>query len=146
MRREKPFWLRKTLDTLTRAEWESLCDGCGKCCVNKLEDEDTGEVFQTNVACTLLDPFSCRCRDYKNRKTIVPECIRLTPKRVLHLDWLPETCGYVRVSRGQDLPDWHHLKTGSTETIHQAGQSVRGKVISEDGIDDFNDYIVDDTW
>ena len=141
-----PFWRTKRLDQMTRCEWESLCDGCGKCCVNKLEDEETGEIFQTNVACKLLDGQSCQCSNYKHRKTLVPDCIRLTPAKLATIDWLPSTCGYVRVARGKDLPSWHHLKTGTRETMHKAGKSVRGRVISEDIAACLEDHVIDEKW
>lgn len=142
----KPFWKTKRLDQMSKAEWESLCDGCGKCCVNKLEDEETGEIFQTNVACKLLDPQSCLCSNYKARKKLVPDCIRLTPARIASMDWLPSTCGYVRVANGKDLPSWHHLKTGTRETMHAAGKSVRGRTISEDVAGALEDHVVDRRW
>jgi uncharacterized protein len=142
----KPFWRSKSLAKMSKAEWESLCDGCGKCCVNKLEDEETGDIFQTNVACRLLDSHSCQCSNYGQRKSLVPDCIRLTPSRVAKLDWLPRTCGYVRVANGEDLPDWHHLKTGSREAMHAAGMSVRGRIISEDVAACLEDHIIDEAW
>lgn len=139
----EPFWKRKTLAEMSRNEWESLCDGCGKCCVNKLEFEDTGKVVQTKVACKLLDLQTCRCGDYKNRKKLVPDCIRLTPAAVRKMDWLPSTCGYRLVDAGRDLYWWHPLVSGDPRTVHEAGISVRGRVISEVGVDDLEDYIVD---
>ena len=138
-----PFWQRKSLAEMSQKEWESLCDGCGKCCVNKLEFEDTGKVVQTNVACKLLDTQSCRCSDYKNRKKLVPDCIRLTPKVVSKMDWLPDTCGYRLIDAGKDLYWWHPLVSGDVHTVHEAGISVRGRVISETGVDDLEDHIVD---
>ena len=125
------FWHEKTLAQMTRAEWESLCDGCGKCCIHKLEDEDTGELLPTNIACRLLDRRNGRCSDYRNRKAHVPECVRLTPEKVLSLDWLPSSCAYVRLARGESLPDWHHLITGDPESVHAAGMSTRGWTVSE---------------
>ncbi|MDA0991245.1 MAG: YcgN family cysteine cluster protein [Verrucomicrobia bacterium] len=129
MNDEQPFWQRKRLTEMTDAEWESLCDGCAKCCVHKLEDEDTGEIEYTNLACRLLDLHACRCSDYANRHTLVPACIRLKPDAIPY--WMPETCAYRLVAEGQDLPDWHPLKTGDKESVHRAGISVRGCVISE---------------
>lgn len=140
---EEPFWRRKTLAEMTRREWEQLCDGCGKCCLHKLEDEDTGQVLQTNVACRLLDLGSCRCSDYAHRKTKVPDCLRLTPTMVGKLTWLPSTCGYRLVAEGRDLAWWHPLVSGDPETVHQAGISVRGRAVSERRVDDLEDYIVD---
>lgn len=142
-KQEVPFWQRKTLAQMSAKEWESLCDGCGKCCVNKLEFEDTGKIVQTNVACKLLDSQTCRCADYKNRKKLVPDCIRLTPKVVRTMDWLPSTCAYRLIDASKELYWWHHLVSGDPETVHQAGISVRGRVISEEGVADLEDHIVD---
>jgi uncharacterized cysteine cluster protein YcgN (CxxCxxCC family) len=111
----KPFWETKTLREMTRTEWESLCDGCGKCCVHKLEDEDTGELHATNVACRLLNRRTGQCSDYRNRRAHVPECVRLTPEKVETLDWLPDSCAYLRLQRGQGLADWHPLVSGDPE-------------------------------
>lgn len=139
-----PFWQAKSLRQMDRAEWESLCDGCGKCCVHKLEDEDTGELVATNVACRLLDRRTGRCKDYRNRRAYVPECVRLTPEKVLELDWLPSTCAYLLLAEGKDLPDWHPLITGDPESVHAAGQSVRGWTVSEDDVgDDLENFVVD---
>lgn len=139
----RPFWREKTLRQMSRAEWESLCDGCGKCCVHKLEDEDTGELLATNVACRLLDRRTGRCKDYRNRRAYVPECVRLTPEKLLELDWLPSTCAYRLLAEGKDLPDWHPLITGDPESVHAAGQSVRGWTVSEDDVGDLEDFVVD---
>jgi hypothetical protein len=143
---QPPFWRRKTLGEMTSTEWESLCDGCARCCLNKLEDEDTGEIAWTDLACRLLDAGSCRCSDYDNRSTRVPDCLTLDVERVETLSWLPPTCGYRLVSEGLDLYWWHPLVSGSPETVHQAGISVRGRVKSEDGIPlaQWEDHIV--TW
>ena len=127
----EPFWRVKSLADMTTAEWESLCDGCGKCCLNKLEDEDTGEILVTRVACRLLDDATCRCSDYADRLSHVPECISLTPAKVDGLYWLPATCAYRLVSEGRDLRWWHHLVSGDPNTVHEAGVSVRGATISE---------------
>jgi uncharacterized protein len=124
------FW-EAPIESLDRAQWEALCDGCGKCCLNKVEDEDTGRIYPTNVACKLLDLTSCRCADYRNRKAIVPECLRLTPRKIDDYVWLPATCAYVLRAAGKPLPDWHYLMSGSRETIHDAGMSVRHRAISE---------------
>ncbi|MEQ8479649.1 MAG: YcgN family cysteine cluster protein [Hoeflea sp.] len=141
----KPFWQTKTLDEMTAAEWESLCDGCGRCCLNKLEDWDTGEIAWTSIACRLLDGHTCRCRDYDNRQATVPDCIGLTPAQVETITWLPPTCGYRLVREGRDLYWWHHLVSGDPETVHQAGVSVRGRTRSEEGVDveDFEDFLVE---
>jgi len=134
--REK-FWERHALTELTHAEWEALCDGCGKCCLNKLEDEDTGEVDLTRVACQLLDGQTCRCKQYATRREIVPECISLTPEAIPgHLYWLPQTCAYRLLHLGEPLPAWHPLKTGEAASTHRAGVSVRGLTVSELDVDD----------
>jgi uncharacterized cysteine cluster protein YcgN (CxxCxxCC family) len=127
----EPFWKTKTLAEMTRAEWESLCDGCGRCCLHKLRDDDTGEVSWTNVSCRLLDGQSCQCTDYANRRRRVPDCVRLTPEALADIDWLPPTCAYRRLNDGQDLPNWHPLVTGDPDSVHSAGISVRGRVIDE---------------
>ncbi len=137
------FWRTTPLDRMTRAQWESLCDGCGKCCVHKLEDEETGELLPTNVACRLLDRRTGRCKDYRNRRAHVPECVRLTPARVHQLDWLPATCAYLLVANGEDLPDWHPLVSGDPESVHRAGQSVRGWTVSEDDAGPLEHHIVE---
>ncbi|WP_428248466.1 YcgN family cysteine cluster protein [Ferrovibrio sp.] len=140
---EKPFWRRKTLKQLTTAEWESLCDGCGKCCLYRLEDEDEGTLEATNVACRLLDCKSGACSNYAKRKEIVPDCIKLTPAVVAKMDWLPATCGYRRVHLGKDLPWWHYLKSGDRDLVHKLGVSVRGKAISELKSGPLEHHIVD---
>lgn len=142
---DKPFWKTKTLAEMTSGEWESLCDGCGLCCLNKLEDWDTGDVVFTSVACRLLDGESCRCKDYENRQATVPDCVQLTVDVVETISWLPPTCGYRLVSEGVDLYWWHPLVSGDPDTVHQAGISVRGRTISEDDVDieDFEDYVVE---
>ncbi|HOV03428.1 MAG TPA: YcgN family cysteine cluster protein [Kaistiaceae bacterium] len=140
-----PFWRAKRLEAMTAEEWESLCDGCARCCLMKLEDIDTGEIAWTDVACTLLETDSCRCRDYPGRHDIVPDCISLDPKTVRTLSWLPPTCAYRLVAEGRDLDWWHPLVSGSAETVHRAGISVRGRVVREDevDIDDLEDHVVD---
>lgn len=128
---EQPKFWEAPIESLDRAQWEALCDGCGKCCLNKVEDEDTGRIYPTNVACKLLDLDTCRCADYRNRKAIVPECLRLTPRDIDNFVWLPSTCAYVLRAAGEPLPEWHYLVSGSRETIHDAGMSVRHRAISE---------------
>jgi len=140
------FWTLP-LSTLTPAEWEALCDGCGKCCLNKLEDEDTGEVFFTNVACRLLDGHSCRCGNYTDRKKIVPECVVLTVKTLPDIAyWLPMTCAYRLRAEGRPLFDWHPLLSGDAESVHAAGQSVRDWTVPEFAVDeeDWEDHIIED--
>lgn len=143
---QKPFWLTTTLDEMSAQQWESLCDGCGRCCLIKLEDEDTGEILATDIGCRLFDAGSCRCRDYANRSSIVPDCITLTPQAVRTLRWLPPTCGYRLVAEGRDLAWWHPLVSGDAETVVAAGVSVRGRVFAgEDEVSesDVPDRIVD---
>ena len=138
-----PFWETTPLSRMTRDQWESLCDGCGKCCLHKLEDEDTGEVHATNVACKMLDRRHGRCTDYRNRRAYVPECVRLTPALLHQLDWLPSTCAYRLLADGEPLPDWHPLKTGDPESVHRAGESVRGWTVSEVDVTALEDHVVD---
>ena len=131
-----PFWKSKSLTELSKDEWESLCDGCGKCCCIRLEDEDTADIYITDVVCKLFDPNSCQCTDYPNRSKKVPDCVTLTPDNVDKLHWMPQTCAYRLVARGEDLPDYHHLISGSRNSIHQAGMSVQDAVISETLVDE----------
>lgn len=123
-----PFWRSKTLEEMTEAEWESLCDGCGRCCLVKLEDEDTGRIHATDIGCRLFDAATCRCHDYANRSKTVPDCVTLTPEAVRTLPWLPPTCAYRLLGEGKDLPWWHPLVSGDPQTVITAGVSVRGKV------------------
>ncbi|HEX8164773.1 MAG TPA: YcgN family cysteine cluster protein [Beijerinckiaceae bacterium] len=133
----EPFWRVKTLEAMTDAEWESLCDGCARCCLVKLEDEETGAIHYTDVGCTLLDAGACRCKDYGNRQAKVPDCVRLQPRNIRELSWMPPTCAYRLVAQGRDLYWWHPLVSGDPETVHAAGISVRGRVA---GIED--DYSI----
>lgn len=139
----EPFWKTKTLEQLSPKEWESLCDCCAKCCLEKLEDEDTGEILYTNVACRLLDIDSCTCSNYPERQRFVYSCIRLTSKKVRELPWLPSTCAYRLVAEGKDLPHWHPLITGDKESTKKSGQSCHGRIISERIVQDLEDYICD---
>ena len=122
------FWTEKTLEEMTPEEWESLCDGCGRCCLVKLEDDDTAQIYATDVGCQLFDPESCRCQDYAHRSEKVSDCITLTPELVRNLPWLPPSCAYRLVMEGKDLPAWHPLQSGSPDSVHKAGISVRGRV------------------
>ncbi len=139
-----PFWKQKTLDEMNQAEWESLCDGCARCCLLKLEDVDTGEIAYTDIACRLLDSGACRCGDYENRQNTVPDCVALKPENIDDLQWMPSSCAYRRISEGKELAWWHPLVSGDANTVHEAGISVRGRVIPERRGDDPEDRIV--TW
>jgi hypothetical protein len=142
-----PFWEVKTLGEMTTAEWESLCDGCGLCCLVRFEDEDTGEVIPTRVHCRLFNAKTCRCSDYANRRMFVPECIKLTPGNIEDLEWMPRSCAYRRLHEGKTLPRWHPLITGDPESVHRAGVSIRGQTFSEAKLadpEDALDYIATD--
>jgi uncharacterized cysteine cluster protein YcgN (CxxCxxCC family) len=142
---EPPFWKTKTLAEMTDGEWESLCDGCGRCCLVKLEDEDTAEIFYTDIGCRLLDGQACRCRDYPNRSARVDDCVRLTAKNLSELNWLPPTCAYRLLANGGDLYWWHPLVSGDPESVHAAGVSVRARVSSDEDalpVDKIAEHIV----
>ncbi|MEY2862891.1 MAG: hypothetical protein RLY58_598 [Pseudomonadota bacterium] len=138
------FWTQYSLDQLNIAEWEALCDGCGLCCLVKLEDEDTHEVAYTKLACKLLDCKTARCSDYANRKQQVPDCVQLTPDMVGQLHWLPPSCAYKRLDNGQALPRWHPLLTGTPKSVREARKSAAGRCIPETDVhdDDIEDYVV----
>ena len=141
------FWETKRLDQMSEAEWEALCDGCGKCCLNKLEDEDSVDVALTRVACRLLDDASCRCAQYEIRHQFVPDCIVLKPSNIeSHLYWMPQTCAYRLLHEGRGLADWHPLISGTPETVHDAGVSMRGRTVSEFDVadEDWEDHIIDE--
>ena len=131
------FWKRKSLAEMTPDEWESLCDGCGLCCMQKVQDEDSGDVFYTDIACRLFDIDSCRCTDYANRVQQVPDCLVLTPDEKDAYEWLPGSCAYRRLANGMDLPGWHPLITGRPESVHEAGISMQGKAVSENDTDEW---------
>jgi len=143
--KEARFWETKQLTEMSTDEWEALCDGCGKCCLLKLEDEDTGDIAYTRLHCRLLDDQTCRCSDYDNRKAIVPDCVILTPKSVAELKWMPRTCSYRLIHEGKPLPDWHHLKTDDHTLVHRDGHSIQGRTVSEETVfeEDQMDWIVD---
>ena len=141
------FWETKRLTDLSPDEWEALCDGCGKCCMNKLEDEETGEVVLTRVSCRLFDDGSCRCSQYEIRHQFVPECIVMSPKTLpQNLYWMPETCAYKLLWNGNALPDWHPLLTGDPDSVHDAGVSMQGVTIPEFEVDedDWEDHIIEE--
>ena len=138
-----PFWRAKTLAQMSQAEWESLCDGCGKCCLHKLEDEDTGRIYPTNVACRLLDLTTARCGDYKHRRRHVPDCLTLTRAKVDDLEWLPQSCAYRLRAEGEPLPDWHYLVCGDRDAVHRAGQSIVGWTVGEDVAGPLENHLVE---
>lgn len=137
-----PFWLTKTLDEMTDAEWEQLCDGCGQCCLNKLQDDETDEILYTNVACDQLDANTCLCRNYDNRFQYEPDCIKLTRENLLTISWLPETCAYAYFYRFQTLPNWHPLITGNKDEMHKQRVSVRNRVVYEADVIYWEDHII----
>lgn len=142
----QPFWMLKTLDEMSSSEWESLCDGCARCCLYKLQDEDTGEIFFTRVVCKYLDLETCRCTDYEHRNEIMPTCIELNPRLARELTWIPSTCAYARLARGEKLSWWHPLVSQNRSSVHIAGISVKDRCISEDLVDletELEDYVVD---
>jgi uncharacterized cysteine cluster protein YcgN (CxxCxxCC family) len=128
----KPFWQTRTLAELSKAEWESLCDGCGRCCLRKLEDSNSGQIAYTDVSCRLLDTDTCRCRNYARRTELVADCVELTPDDLDMLEWMPSTCAYRLLHSGKPLPDWHPLVSGSAESVHAAGIAVTGRCVSEE--------------
>jgi len=140
------FWETKTLREMSPAEWESLCDGCAKCCCIRLEDEDDGAIYVTNLSCKLLCTKTAQCSDYENRKTYVPDCVQITPEKAEQLKWMPKTCAYRLIAHGQPLPEYHHLISGSRQTIHDVGMSVAGAVISEEGVPDGKQYQYITQW
>lgn len=140
----KKFWEGKKLSELSREQWEALCDGCGRCCLHKVEDETTGRIYQTNLACRLLDLQTAQCSNYRHRRSHVPDCLQLRPDLVSKLYWLPKTCAYRLVDEGKPLPDWHYLVSGSRETVHEAGISIRGWAVNELDAGDIENHILED--
>jgi uncharacterized cysteine cluster protein YcgN (CxxCxxCC family) len=141
---QPPFWQQKGLEALSPEEWESLCDGCAKCCMNKLEDPQSGEIHYTNVVCNLLDLQTCQCADYPNRSIRVPECVTLTPQHARELNWMPATCAYRLLASGKDLPTWHPLVTGNRLSMLRAGQHICGRVIHEKDAGQLEHHLI--TW
>jgi len=139
---ENSFWKHKTIEQMTPEEWESLCDGCAKCCIFKFEEDETGHILQTDVVCKLLDLSNCYCTQYEQRKTLVPDCITITPENILNLKWMPVSCSYRLLALGKDLPKWHPLVTGNNKSAQQAGKTVQGNVVSETEIDDLEQRII----
>ena len=137
------FWKTKKLSEMTVQEWESLCDGCGKCCLNKLEDEDTGELYWTSVACDLIDLGTCRCTRYSERTRLVPECLDLKQHAFAEFNWLPATCAYRLLTDGEDLPDWHPLVSGNADSVHDAGVSISSYAMKESEVEDLEDHIIE---
>ena len=138
-----PFWKTKTLDEMTQAEWESLCDGCGRCCLHKLRDEETDELSFTNVSCRLLNTENCQCSDYGNRFAKVPDCVQLTPTILREIDWLPPSCAYRLLEEGRDLPKWHPLVSGDPQTVISSGASAAGRVVNERDAGPLEHHVVD---
>jgi uncharacterized cysteine cluster protein YcgN (CxxCxxCC family) len=144
----KDFWKKKKLEEMSPEEWEALCDGCGICCLYKVEDTDAGEVVLTNVVCRFLDVHACRCQLYDERNNAMPTCIKLTPSKIAELGWLPETCAYKLVLAGRPLPEWHPLVSGDPESVHRAGASIRGRVLAESEVNmnRLEEYIIEDIY
>ncbi|WP_444998262.1 YcgN family cysteine cluster protein [Aliikangiella sp. IMCC44359] len=140
------FWERIPLKELSEPQWESLCDSCCQCCAHKLQDEDTGEIVKTNVVCRHLDVSKGQCTVYSQRHIYVPDCIKVTPENAGELTWMPDTCAYKLLANGEPLPKWHPLETGDINSTAFAGASVLNKVLSEDDVDDLEDYVVDDNY
>ncbi|MDP5254732.1 MULTISPECIES: YcgN family cysteine cluster protein [unclassified Vibrio] len=138
----QPFWQTKTLEAMSEDEWESLCDGCGKCCLHKLMDEDTEEVYYTNVACSWLNDQTCSCKDYANRFESGESCLKLSREKIAEFHWLPNTCAYRLLAEGKSLPVWHPLITGSKDAMHGAGESVKDQVVYEIDVIDWEDHII----
>ena len=140
---DPPFWKTIPLDRMTQAQWESLCDGCAQCCLQKIEDEDTREIYYTNIACDLLDAENCRCTHYTERSQRVPTCVTLTPEHLKDPYWLPPTCAYRLLAEGKPLPDWHPLVSGDPDSVELSGHSVRGRTVPESEADDWEFHLID---
>ena len=138
-----PFWKTIPLGEMTREQWESICDGCAKCCLHKVEDEDTREIYFTNIVCDLLDLETCRCTQYLERSRLVPSCVTLSPKDLQTPYWLPSTCAYRLLAEGRDLPAWHPLVSGTGATVGRSGNSIKGKVVRESEADDWEHHLID---
>lgn len=136
------FWENKELHEMSDSEWESLCDGCAKCCIFKFEEDETGHILQTDVVCKLLDLSDCHCTRYPERKNLVPDCITITADNILTLNWMPASCSYRLLANGKNLPDWHPLITGDKNSAIKAGKTVQGNVVSELDVDDIEDRII----
>lgn len=136
------FWKYKSLEEMTSKEWESLCDGCAKCCIFKFEEDETGHILQTDVVCKLLDLETCNCTQYAERKQLVPDCITITPENILDLKWMPASCSYRLLALGKELPAWHPLVTGDRNSTQEKGKTVQGRVVSEADVDDIEDRII----
>jgi len=141
----QPFWQQKSLFDLSHDEWESLCDGCGRCCLIKLEDEESGGMYYTSIACRLLDHDRCRCKNYPKRLQLVNECAQISPHKPDQFEWLPNSCAYRRLAEGKELLPWHPLISGSADTVHQAGISIRGWAVSEEFVEEdfYQEFIID---
>jgi uncharacterized cysteine cluster protein YcgN (CxxCxxCC family) len=139
-----PFWKNRSLDSLSREQWDALCDGCAKCCLQKLEDEETHQIYYTNIVCDLLDLETCQCTRYIERSTLVPSCITLTPKDLIDPYWLPPSCAYRLLAEGKDLPDWHPLRCdGDKQKMALSGHTIQGKVVPEAQADDWEHHLID---
>lgn len=145
MKNEPSFWKKKTLEEMSHTEWEALCDRCGRCCLHKIENAESGKVYFTNVACRLFDFKTCQCSDYPHRSDVITDCFPLTPKMVREIHWLPRSCAYRRLTEGRGLAWWHPLVSGDPDTVRHAGFSICGKAFREDEVDlaDLEDMVVD---
>lgn len=139
-----PFWETTPLHAMSQAQWESLCDGCARCCLHKLQDDYSETIYYTSIACRLLDHDTCRCTRYTERQQLIPDCVVLKPEHAGSLDWLPDTCAYRLLDEGKPLPEWHPLKSGDPDSVHRAGMSVRGRIVAEEGVheDDEEEFII----